>query len=48
MRLRGSHRRAFVLGNLASLIAFYKFLSGERYVRWEPIRASAEQGVQSS
>ena len=37
----------FVLGNLASLIAFYKFLSGERYVRWEPIRTSAEQGVQS-
>jgi cellulose synthase/poly-beta-1,6-N-acetylglucosamine synthase-like glycosyltransferase len=36
----------FVLGNLASLIAFYKFLSGERYARWEPIRASAEQGVQ--
>jgi cellulose synthase/poly-beta-1,6-N-acetylglucosamine synthase-like glycosyltransferase len=37
----------FVLGNLASLIAFYKFLRGERYVRWEPIRAgSAEQGVQ--
>jgi cellulose synthase/poly-beta-1,6-N-acetylglucosamine synthase-like glycosyltransferase len=38
----------FVLGNLASLIAFYKFLSGERYARWEPIRASVEQGVQSS
>lgn len=39
----------FVLGNLASLIAFYKFLSGERYARWEPIRASsAEPGVQSS
>jgi hypothetical protein len=37
----------FVLTNLASLIAFYKFLSGERYVRWEPIRANAEQGVQS-
>jgi cellulose synthase/poly-beta-1,6-N-acetylglucosamine synthase-like glycosyltransferase len=36
----------FVLGNLASLIAFYKFLSGERYVRWEPIRANAEQGAQ--
>ena len=36
----------FVLGNLASLIAFYKFLRGERYVRWEPIRASAEQGAQ--
>lgn len=28
----------FVLANLASLIAFYKFLSGERYARWEPIR----------
>jgi len=37
----------FVLANLASLIAFYKFLRGERYARWEPIRASAEQGVQS-
>jgi len=36
----------FVLANLASLIAFYKFLSGERYVRWEPIRASAGQEVQ--
>jgi cellulose synthase/poly-beta-1,6-N-acetylglucosamine synthase-like glycosyltransferase len=28
----------FVLANVASLIAFYKFLSGERYARWEPIR----------
>jgi len=28
----------FVLANLASLIAFYKFLSGERYAHWEPIR----------
>lgn len=28
----------FVLANLASLIAFYKFLRGERYARWEPIR----------
>ena len=37
--------RIFV-GNLASLIAFYKFLQGERYVRWEPIRASAGQGTQ--
>jgi cellulose synthase/poly-beta-1,6-N-acetylglucosamine synthase-like glycosyltransferase len=35
----------FVLGNLASLIAFYKFLRGERYARWEPIRAGAEQGA---
>lgn len=35
----------FVLANLASLIAFYKFLRGERYVRWEPMRASAEEGA---
>ncbi len=28
----------FVLANVASMIAFYKFLSGERYARWEPIR----------
>jgi cellulose synthase/poly-beta-1,6-N-acetylglucosamine synthase-like glycosyltransferase len=28
----------FVLANIASLIAFYKFLRGERYARWEPIR----------
>ncbi|MDQ3816738.1 MAG: glycosyltransferase family 2 protein, partial [Acidobacteriota bacterium] len=31
----------FVLANLASVIAFYKFLSGERYARWEPIREPA-------
>lgn len=30
----------FVLANAASLIAFYKFLRGERYARWEPIRES--------
>lgn len=30
----------FVLANLASLIACYKFLSGERYARWEPIRGA--------
>ena len=30
----------FVLANLASLVAFYKFLRGERYSRWEPIRES--------
>lgn len=30
----------FVLANLASLIAFYKFLCGERYASWEPIRES--------
>lgn len=28
----------FVLANLASVIAFYKFLKGENYSRWEPIR----------
>jgi cellulose synthase/poly-beta-1,6-N-acetylglucosamine synthase-like glycosyltransferase len=28
----------FVLANLASVIACYKFLRGERYARWEPIR----------
>src|ERR1044072_3265530 len=31
----------FLLANVASLIAFYKFLRGERYARWEPIRDSA-------
>ncbi len=28
----------FVLANLAALIGFYKFLRGERFTRWEPIR----------
>lgn len=28
----------FVMANLASTIGFYKFLRGERYARWEPIR----------
>jgi cellulose synthase/poly-beta-1,6-N-acetylglucosamine synthase-like glycosyltransferase len=28
----------FVISNLSSLIALYKFLSGERYAHWEPIR----------
>ncbi|MGI8495810.1 MAG: glycosyltransferase family 2 protein, partial [Pyrinomonadaceae bacterium] len=37
----------FVLTNLASLIGFYKFLRGERYARWEPIRESGEE-VQST
>ena len=30
----------FALANLASVIACYKFLRGERYARWEPIRES--------
>src|SRR2546421_2059029 len=29
----------FVLANVASLIALFKFLRGERYARWEPIRS---------
>jgi cellulose synthase/poly-beta-1,6-N-acetylglucosamine synthase-like glycosyltransferase len=28
----------FVLANLASVIALFQFLRGERYARWEPIR----------
>ncbi len=28
----------FVLANLASVIAFYRFIRGERYAAWEPIR----------
>lgn len=28
----------FVLANVASILAFLKFLRGERYARWEPIR----------
>ena len=31
----------FVLTNLASLVGFYKFLRGERYARWEPIRENS-------
>lgn len=31
----------FVLANLAAVMAFYKFLRGERYARWEPIREPA-------
>lgn len=33
----------FVLTNAASLVGFYKFLSGERYARWEPIRESKDK-----
>ena len=35
----------FALTNLASLIGFYKFLSGERYARWEPIRDAEDKSV---
>lgn len=30
----------FTLANLASVIAFYKFIKGENYANWEPIRES--------
>ena len=33
----------FVLANLASAIGFYKFLRGERYAAWEPIREKNEE-----
>ena len=33
----------FVLANLASLIAFYKFLRGQTYARWEPNREPPEK-----
>ena len=35
----------FVLTNLASLVGFYKFLRGERYARWEPIRDAEDKSV---
>jgi hypothetical protein len=30
----------FMLANWAAVAAFYKFVTGERYARWEPIRES--------
>ena len=33
----------FVLANLASVFGFYKFLRGERYAAWEPIREKNEE-----
>ena len=33
----------FVLTNFASVVAFYKFMIGERYTTWEPIRDSDEK-----
>lgn len=35
----------FVLTNVASVIAYYKFLRGERYARWEPIREPVTPGA---
>ncbi len=33
----------FVLANLASVFGFYKFLRGERFAAWEPIREKNEE-----
>lgn len=38
----------FVLTNLASLVGFYKFLSGERYARWEPIRGDSNEKIEQT
>ncbi len=35
----------FTLANLASLIAFIKFLRGERFASWEPIRETDEENA---
>jgi len=37
----------FVLSNLASLIAFYQFIRGERYAHWEPQREDGSPTVAS-
>lgn len=38
----------FVLANLAAAVAFYKFASGERYARWEPIRDAKDADKNSA
>ena len=38
----------FFLANLAAIIAFYKFVRGERYARWEPIREGGSHAVESN
>ncbi|HJY27070.1 MAG TPA: glycosyltransferase family 2 protein [Pyrinomonadaceae bacterium] len=38
----------FVLANWAALVAFYKFVRGERYARWEPIREPVSNSVTGS
>ncbi len=37
----------FVLANLASIVGFYKFLRGEKYTRWEPIREKKEKKTET-
>ena len=38
----------FLLGNLASLIAFMKVIRGERYIKWEPVRPSLNADVEET
>jgi hypothetical protein len=38
----------FLLGNLAALIAFIKVIRGERYIKWEPLRASLNADVEEA
>jgi glycosyltransferase involved in cell wall biosynthesis len=34
----------FLLANLAAVVAFYEFVRGERYAKWEPIRETGPAG----
>lgn len=38
----------FVLTNIASLLAFYRFVKGDRFAKWEPIREPASKDFVSS
>lgn len=38
----------FVLANLASVVAFHKFLNGQRYASWEPIRETPQPSALKS
>src|SRR5205807_1772752 len=38
----------FMLANLASVIAFHKFLNGQRYASWEPIRECPQPSAAKS
>ena len=46
MEMRGISNRLlaipfyFLLGNIATVAGFFKFLTGERYAQWEPARGS--------
>lgn len=38
----------FALTNAASVVAFYKFLTGERYATWQPIREGGAEDAENS